>query len=407
MSRLAASPPAPSRRGGGLAAVIVGLVVALVPAAPASAADSWTVPSRATVVIKGHGYGHGHGLSQYGAEGAARAGLTYDQIAEFYYPGTTWGGAGGQVQVLITGDTTDDVVVKPTSGLRVRDLGTGQVAVLPTNGATTWRLRAGSGTTTVVSYRTTKWRRWTVLSGDAEFYAGGSPVSLVLPSGATKAYRGRIRSASPVPGQPARDTVNVLTLDNYLRGVVPLEMPALWSPEAVRAQAVAARTYAAYERSHPRAGHYQICDTSSCQVYGGYAAEHPASDDAVRATAKQVLLDESGSPAFTQFSSSSGGWTAAGSMPYLTAQKDPYDGWTGNPVHNWTVKLSDTAVERMFPAIGNLRSIQVTERDGNGDWGGRVASVTLVGSKGSRTLSGDEARSVFGLRSVWFTFRIQ
>ncbi len=199
----------------------------------------------------------------------------------------------------------------------------------------------------------------------------------------------------------------MLTLENYLRGVVPLEMPALWSVEAVRAQAVAARTYAAYERAHPRAEHYQICDTTSCQVYGGVSAEHPASDDAIAATARDVLVDRAGEPAFTQFSASSGGWTAAGSMPYLGAQPDPYDGWSGNPVHDWTVKLSDAEIERKLPAIGNLKKITVTQRDGNGDWGGRVVSVTFVGGKGQRTLSGDAVRSLFGLRSSWFTFRIR
>ena len=62
-------------------------------ASPAQAADTWDVPSTAWITITGHGYGHGHGMSQYGAEGAARAGLTFRQIAQFYYPGTTWGEA--------------------------------------------------------------------------------------------------------------------------------------------------------------------------------------------------------------------------------------------------------------------------------------------------------------------------
>ncbi len=404
MSRL--DRPARVRRRTRGAAVAVGVMVATLPLSPASAADSWRVPASATVTIKGHGYGHGHGMSQYGAEGAARQGLTYAEIAAFYYPGTTWGSEGGQVAVLVSADSTDDVVVKPRAGLRVTDLALSQTATLPANGATQWRLRAGTGTTTVVSYRTGSWHRWTVLAGDAEFYAGGEPLRLVLPGGSTKRYRGRLRAAAPTPGQPARDTVNVVALDNYLRGVVPLEMPATWSPAAVRAQAVAARTYAAYERAHPRSSHYQICDTSSCQVYGGYDAEHPASNAAVDATAKKVLLDGGGEPAFTQFSSSSGGWTSAGSMPYLAAQEDPYDGWTGNPVHSWTVTLTDTAVEKKLPAIGNLSRITVSKRDGNGDWGGRVSSVTFVGTQASRTLTGDAARSLFGLRSTWFTFKI-
>ena len=155
-------------------------------------------------------------------------------------------------------------------------------------------------------------------------------------------------------------------------------MPALWSKAAVRAQAVAARTYAAYERDH-RTG--PLCDTTSCQVYGGYDQEHPASNDAVDATAHLALMHK-GAPAFTQFSSSSGGWTSAGSMPYLPAKADPYDGWAGNPVHSWSNRVSDALIEAKWPGIGNLNRITVTQRDGNGEWGGRVGSVTLVGGQG-------------------------
>ena len=88
-----------------------------------------------------------------------------------------------------------------------------------------------------------------------------------------------------------------------------------------------------------------------------------------------------GEPAFTQFASSSGGWTSAGSVPYLAAFQDPYDGWSGNLVHDWSVRVTDTAIERTWPRIGNLTRMAVTARDGNGEWGGRVRSVTVTGSK--------------------------
>jgi len=81
--------------------------------------QSYPMPGTGAVTIKGHGFGHGHGMSQYGAEGAARAGRTWRQILGFYYPGTSWGTKGGRVRVLISGDTTRDVVVSPRSGLRV------------------------------------------------------------------------------------------------------------------------------------------------------------------------------------------------------------------------------------------------------------------------------------------------
>ena len=374
-------------------------------AGPAAAGDSWRVPRSATIEVSGHGYGHGHGLSQYGAEGAARQGLDHRQIAEFYYPGTTWGRARGRISVLLSADTTDDLVVVARPGLRVHDLATGEVVTLPDNGATRWRVTAARRGRSLVSHFDGEgWRRWRRLSGEGAFSAGRAPVTLVTPSGSS-AYRGRLAAVADGSGSRGRVTVNTLRLEHYLRGVVPLEIPALWSPEAVRAQAVAARTYAAYERAHPRSDAYDICDTWSCQVYGGADAEHPAASRAVRATRRQVLLHD-GVPAFTQFGSSSGGWTSAGSMPYLVAQRDPYDGWPGNPNHDWSVTLSDSDLERAWPAIGNLRRIVVLARDGNGEWGGRVRTIRFLGRRGTVTVSGDTMRSALGLRSTWVTFRV-
>ncbi len=368
-----------------------------------AAADTWPVPASGWVMISGHGYGHGHGMSQYGAQGAARKGLMHRQILDFYYPGTTWGTSKGRVTVLIGADTTDDLEVVSRSGLRVRDTAGGDPIALPAKGASRWRVSVAPNGKDRVSFKTDHWHRWRDLRGQGEFYAGGAPITLVTPSG-NRPYRGRLRSVPASAGSTARDTVNALALDSYLQGVVPLEMPATWNAEAVRAQAVAARTYASYERAHPRSTRYQLCDTTSCQVYGGVAAEHPASNAAVRATAGKILT-HGGAAAFTQFSSSSGGWTSAGSVPYLAAQRDPYDDWAGNPVHDWSLRLPDTRLESAWPAIGNLTRITVTARDGNGDWGGRVRSLTLTGTSGRVVVSGDTFRSVLGLRSTWLTFR--
>ena len=375
------------------------------PPASARAPESWDVPPAATITLTGHGFGHGHGLSQYGAEGAARAGLTHTQIIDFYYPGTTWSTLGGTIQVLLTGDTTNDVQVRAQPGMKVRSLASRRTWSVPANGARRWRMVGMAGGKTQVQFRKAAgWRTWKRFAGDGELAARSGRLSLVTPGG-TRTYRGRLRSASPRPGRAARDTVNVLSLESYLRGVVPLEIPALWSPQAVAAQAVAARTYAAAERSHPNASHYQICDTTQCQVYGGFDAEHPAATAAVRATAKQVLTFD-GRPAFTQFSASSGGWTAAGSAPYLVAQEDPYDGWEGNKVHTWTVDLPDTAIEKHWPDLGDLTRIEVLSRDGNGEWGGRVQDLALTFTGGTVTTSGDTLRTYLGLRSTWFTFTV-
>jgi stage II sporulation protein D len=374
-------------------------------ALPAHAADAWDVPRDATIVLKGHGYGHGHGMSQYGAEGAAREGLGFEEIAEFYYPKTGWGRARGRIRVQITGDTTDDLVVLPRPGLSVRDLGADKSWELPDNDATRWRVaRIGDGRNRVTFLRGGSWHGWRMLEGLGAFSRGGEPVPLVTPAG-TVAYRGTLSALAPADAPASRVTVNTVRLEQYLRGVVPLEIPALWTPAAVQAQAVAARTYAAYGRAHPRASIFDLCDTWSCQVYGGVPAEHRASDAAVRETRRRILKHDGG-PAFTQFSSSSGGWTSAGSVPYLVAKADPYDDWKGNPHHDWKVSLDDGRIESAWSSLGNLRRIVVVSREGEGQWGGRVRSVRFVGSRNSVTVSGDTLRSTLGLKSTYLTFRV-
>ena len=391
-------------------ALLLGALLGVVPALPGPAQaetvdQSYAMPGTGNVTINGHGFGHGHGMSQYGAEGAARQGKTWREILQFYYPGTSWGTKSGRVRVLISADTTRDVVVGPRSGLRVRDTGNGKDYVVPTNGASRWRL-AVSGARSVVDFKTDRWHRWMTLAGDGAFHAGGQPVTLYYGS-SSRQYRGFLKAASPSKGSTDRDTVNSIMVENYLKGVVPLEMPASWRPDAVRAQAVAARTYAAYEMQHPRAGHYQICDTASCQVYGGYTAEHDLSNAAVDAT-RQVILNSKGTPAFTQFGSSSGGWTSANQFGYLPAKADPYDDWSGNPVHDWSLTVDVARIEKAWPGVGNLKSIKVVTRDGNGQWKGRVWSMKLVGTKAGKatsiSVSGDSFRSALGLRSTWFSF---
>ena len=373
--------------------------------APSYAADRPVrIPGKAWITITGHGYGHGHGMSQYGAEGAARRGLSAQQVINFYYPGTRSARLKGHITVHITADDDNDTVVLPRAGLRVRVVGTDDSWILPASGASKWRLGVGAGGASQVSYREGgSWHRWRVLGSDGAFTARGKPVTLVTPSGQVQ-YRGTLRSLRPSSGSRSRDTVNFLRLDDYLKGVVPLEMPASWSPAAVQAQSIAARTYAAYGRAHPLTDTYQICDTTSCQVYGGYSSEHPDSNAAIAATAGKIQT-YGGDPAFTQFSSSSGGWTAAGSVPYLVAKADPYDDWSGNPMHTWSVRVDDRAIERRWSRIGNLRAIRVTSRDGNGDWGGRIVSIVLDGGKADVRLSGGDFRSGMGLRSEWLKFR--
>lgn len=380
-----------------IAVLVLPLTLVLAPA-PSAVADD-PVPVGASLRIDGHGFGHGHGLSQYGAQNAALQGRTYRQILDFYYPGTGRGRAAGKVKVLISADRSRDVVVAARPGLTIRQVGSRKAADLTKAAprAKKWRITPLTGGRSRVDYRVAGWRRLGVVRGDAEFSAGGRPIRLYVTKRRAVAYRGVLRSVG-------HDTVNILPLDAYLQGVVPREVPALWDPDAVRSQAVAARTYAAYERREPLARHYQICDTDQCQVYGGFSAEHPAATAAIKATARQIVT-KGGRPAFAQFSASNGGWTSAGAFGYLPAKQDPFDRWTGNPYADWSTTLTAAAVEAAFPAIGDLTSVQVTRRDGNGEWGGRVEAITLTGDRTSTSISGDTFRSVFGLRSTWFIVR--
>ena len=372
-----------------LAALIsVGLLLVSGPA------DAQPEGRATTVTFTGKGYGHGVGMSQYGALGRAQSGQSFRQILGFYYPGTHRGTAGGRIRVLISEDTSRDVVVKDRSGLTVSRVG-GRTW-RPRQAADLWRIQPNdTGGRSVISYRTRHWHVWRTVRGEAEFAAGGRPVRLRTPAGATS-FRGVLRSARPGAGRD-RDTVNILPLESYLRGVVPAEVPALWPAAAVKAQSVAARTYAAHERAHAARGRaYDICDSSHCQAYAGTTHEHAASDAAVRATRHRVLTKH-GDPAFTQFSASDGGYTVAGSYAYLPAQPDPKDGY---PV--WTTSVGGRSIARHWPAIGRFRGLTVEKRDGNGSYGGRVLRITVRGSDASTTVDGSTFASYLGLRSTLF-----
>ena len=86
----------------------------------------------------------------------------------------------------------------------------------------------------------------------------------------------------------------------------------------------------------------------------------------------------------------------------MKAKVDAYDDWAGNLVHDWTKSVSALTLEKKYPTIGTLTSLTITKRTGGGDWGGRVSSLTLKGSKSSKTITGNDARATLALRSNWF-----
>jgi SpoIID/LytB domain protein len=173
---------------------------------------------------------------------------------------------------------------------------------------------------------------------------------------------------------------------------------------ALRAQAVAARSYA---QSEGRSWFAKTCDTTSCQVYGGVATRAPNgtvttveqtnTDTAVRETAGEVRRFSSGAVARTEFSSSTGGWTAGGTFPAVEDLGD-----VRSPHHNWSASIPVSTIESAFPWIGSLQAVDVTRRNGLGSGGGRVLEVVVRGSSGSVTRTGPQFRAQFGLRSDWF-----
>ena len=373
--------------------------------APVKKTTNTVTPSGGKITFKGHGYGHGIGMSQYGAQGGARSGAKYDAILKKYYPGTTLSTKGGKIRVLISADTSDSVQVKHTAGLKLRTLGNNKTIDLPakvgSRKVTDWSIDTAQGNKKKNSlyYKSgSTWYVYRTFPADGQF-EGPKKMKLVLPNGSTREYRGKLRSTKPTA--TTRDTVNVLSMEKYIRGVVAREMPASWHAEALKAQAVAARTFGARYLGSSR--HYDICDTTSCQVYGGVADETKATNQAVKATKKQILT-YGGAPALTQFSSSSGGYTNQGSTAYLKPVADPWDDWSGNKNHSWSVTVSASTIQKKYPKIGTLKSISITKRNGYGSMGGRVLSMKLVGSKASQTITGVDARWAFGLKSDWFGF---
>jgi len=398
-----------------------------------SAAQVFQVPPNGTFALRGHGWGHGHGMSQYGAYGAAKVkGLTYDQIVSFYYPGTTPTGLplASNVRVLLHGTQAGQLPVAPRGGAKLTVTTTADgvpPCVLPDSlddGKTPveqWRARVittASGAAMRIQSSTdgTTWAASTLsgcapawskpMNGSITFDGGG--ITDLVRGGAVAPYRGDLRAA--FTGTRIY-VVNVVPIDMYLRSVVPSEMPSSWTPAALQAQAVAARTYAAYEMAHPKnKPYYDVYDDTRDQMYIGASHEAASTTNAIKATEDVdaqtgVILDAGDSgPAFTQFSSSNGGWTVYGGQPYLPAKQDPYDGLIPSSVHSWSTSVPASTIANAYgKQIGTLRTVAITGRDGHGQWGGRVTSVELRGSSGTVTLTGTDFRFAFGLRSEWFT----
>lgn len=397
---------------GAVTAALVAAPLAILPAQTAHAyVESVSRPTDGVFHFEGHGWGHGHGLSQWGAEGAASQGVSATSILDAYYPGTAQATqAARSIRVLIGEDDHADVMTKAVSGLAVHDLASGAKYALPT-GPAKYRITTDSAGMHVQSY-TTAWTTWSTggkstWTGPLQF-EGVTPLRLYFSDGSSRDYRGVLRGVKT--GTTSLNVVNVLDLEQYLYGVVPRESPSSWHAAALRAQAVAARSYSTYKLTHAASGSsYDICSTTSCQVYGGktlytsggstIALEQASTNAAVDQT-KGVVRTYNGAAIFAEFSSSNGGWATTGSQPYLSAHADPWDA-IASPHHYWTGYITASQIEADFPSVGHLLRIKVTRRDGNGEWGGRVKDVTLEGvdSAGHATSVATTGGGIYGVKT--------
>lgn len=209
--------------------------------------------------------------------------------------------------------------------------------------------------------------------------------------------------------------VNNVLVEDYLYGVVPKEMPSNWSAEALRAQSVAARTFALKNRGRYSEDGYDLCNTSRCQVYEGMTAETKATTSAVDATRGEVLFYH-GVIADALFHTDSGGMTESSEnvwgnyIPYLRAvpeiriQTQP---WSRTiPSAFFVQKIEEDAKK-----IGKLKEIKASPLQigvGKGDRSisGRLLTVRIIGDKGTVTLEGNKIRTMFALPSTLFNIRV-
>jgi len=369
-------------------------------------------PASGYFEITGQGSGHGRGMSQYGAKGGATAGKSAGTMLDFYYPNSVRHvvAAGTKMRVWISygqgaassprSTVNDSPEVKYAKGLVVTNVATGKSVAVPSTATAVRTVVSGTGFA-VQAKVAGAWKQIGTTTA-AVRYTGLTPQTLIFGS-ETRSYRG---SMSAVRVGSGAMTVNTVTLEDYLKSVVPREMPSYWPREALRTQAVAARTYAVANLAPSRT--WDICDTTYCQVYGGttYAGGEVASTNEAIASTAGVIRTYSGYPINAQFGASSGGYTVDGGVPYLLARADSWDraGIAGSGAV-WTEQLSVRTIESAYPSIGTLRSMTIESRDGRGAFGGRVLDVRLTGSAGSIVVSGNNIRQIGGFESNLFSVK--
>lgn len=399
-------------------AVLLAVGSAAAALAPASAAGAQE-PLPETITFTGRGWGHGRGLGQWGAFGYAtgRSGGPWDHrtILGHFYGSTEVGHiANPLAAVTLLGQRGKALTVERDAGVAIdgrEGTSTAVRATLRSDGRYDVQRAAGCAG---------PWSAPEVIDGPVRLRAPGTTgaaddvLRLCRDDGTTTGYRGELVAMGRTfdgADVGVAQTVNLVRLDDLLRSVVPNLLPPLWGTvddgrgmHALLAQAVASRGYAAVGDSRWHDLHsglgasFTTCDSTACQPYSGVAVEDPITDEAVRDTSGEVRL-RAGAVVRTEYTASTGGWTAGGAFPPVP---DVGDAVPSNPNQHWEALIDRAAIESRY-GLGELQAIDVLERNGLGADGGRVLRIALMGTAATVEVTGAEIRSALGLRSDWFT----
>jgi hypothetical protein len=420
------------------AAVMQSCQPACAPTPPAAPADvAAPTPDISAVIINGQGSGHGRGLSAWGAYGWAINGYSWDQILGYYYGGTQMGLSGNpRIGVrLLAQDGARNTGVMSTQGRAIFN-GVAYGAI--------WTEYQGNGVYNVAgsavpgcpgdplpwvplgSVQATPNRPAVTFTTDVDETGAwsGDVLGLCQPDRSIIHYRGAISALIDSTG--ATRTVNDVSVENYLLGVVSREVSTSWGNaagglgmNALYAMAVAARSFALAQGRYPYA---KTCDTDACQVYGGAAYRaSPGSPTswpraqvcetgnptfecanttrAVRETGGYIRVWPNGSVVSTEYSASHGpGGSAGGPFPVVD---DSMSNVPGNPNYTWNRTIDAATLEATY-GLGNLVNAY-TEHDPSspyaGAWGNRVV---LQGTAGTVVVPNLDVRRTFGFPSHGF-----
>jgi len=345
------------------------------------------VEAKVTWVVDGHGFGHGVGMSQYGAYGYAQHGKGYRFILGHYYAGTVVGQLTGSplVRVLVDIDSSEVGFSGATSACG-KQLDPDLSYEAHRSGSSV-KLRSSGGKP--------------LADCGHELRAAGAGRIAIAGVGT---YRGALEALPTSSDAGSLNVVNSLPIDQYVKGVIPNESPASWPQAALRAQAVAARSYALSVQVDGNG--FDLYDDTSSQVYDGLSSETAASNEAADATKGQVVM-YGGKIAETYFSACSGGHTESVQnvffgppVPYLVGVPDPYDG--ACPLHTWTLEFSGPEISAKLGSYldGSLKQIVVTKRGVSP----RIVWAKLIGTGGVTQIRGDELAAALGGYDRWMSF---